>query len=73
MAIYIIKPYIHYYICSKLGLDLVPRNGPTSVDPNKVGIVSLHQVHMNSAENAKASSVSQIISPLSVDPDYTNL
>lgn len=42
----------------KLGLDLVPRNGPLAVDPHKCGIVSLHQVHVNSAENAKASSVS---------------
>lgn len=42
----------------KLGLDLVPRTGTVVVDGEKVGIVSLHQVHVNSAENAKASSVS---------------
>lgn len=41
----------------KLGLDLVPRTGPLAVDARKVGIVALHQVHVNSAENAKASSV----------------
>lgn len=42
----------------KLGLDLVPRLGTLAVDPHKIGIVSLHQVHVNSAENAKAASVS---------------
>ncbi|XP_021713361.1 dedicator of cytokinesis protein 3 isoform X2 [Aedes aegypti] len=40
----------------KLGLDLVPRLGTLAVDPHKIGIVSLHQVHVNSAENAKAAS-----------------
>ncbi|XP_052889360.1 dedicator of cytokinesis protein 3 isoform X2 [Anopheles moucheti] len=40
----------------KLGLDLVPRSGTLAVDPQKIGIVSLHQVHVNSAENAKAAS-----------------
>ncbi|XP_053681007.1 dedicator of cytokinesis protein 3 [Anopheles nili] len=40
----------------KLGLDLVPRTGALAVDPQKIGIVSLHQVHVNSAENAKAAS-----------------
>ncbi|XP_052865732.1 dedicator of cytokinesis protein 3 isoform X1 [Anopheles cruzii] len=40
----------------KLGLDLVPRLGTLAVDPQKIGIVSLHQVHVNSAENAKAAS-----------------
>lgn len=44
--------------CRKLGLDLVPRLGTLAVDPHKIGIVSLHQVHVNSAENAKAASVS---------------
>lgn len=44
-------------IFRKLSLDLVPRIGPLAVDPHTVGIVSLHQVHVNSAENAKASSV----------------
>ncbi|XP_055616289.1 dedicator of cytokinesis protein 3 isoform X2 [Toxorhynchites rutilus septentrionalis] len=40
----------------KLCLDLVPRLGTLAVDPHKIGIVSLHQVHVNSAENAKAAS-----------------
>ncbi|XP_055847546.1 dedicator of cytokinesis protein 3 isoform X2 [Episyrphus balteatus] len=40
----------------KLGLDLVPRVGPLAVDPNKIGIVRLYQVHVTSADNAKASS-----------------
>ncbi|XP_039431309.1 dedicator of cytokinesis protein 3 isoform X3 [Culex pipiens pallens] len=40
----------------KLGLDLVPRLGTLAVDPHKIGIVSLHQVHQASAENAKAAS-----------------
>lgn len=35
----------------------MPRTGPLAVDAKKVGIVALHQVHVNSAENAKASSV----------------
>ncbi|XP_058116112.1 dedicator of cytokinesis protein 3 [Anopheles ziemanni] len=40
----------------KLGLDLVPRLGTLAVDPQKIGIVSLHQVHVSSAENAKAAA-----------------
>uniref|UniRef100_A0A1B0GPM6 Uncharacterized protein n=1 Tax=Phlebotomus papatasi TaxID=29031 RepID=A0A1B0GPM6_PHLPP len=40
----------------KLCLDLVPRIGPLAVNPHNIGIVSLHNVHVNSAENAKASS-----------------
>ncbi|SPP88189.1 blast:Dedicator of cytokinesis protein 3 [Drosophila guanche] len=40
----------------KLGLDLVPREGPLAVDPHGIGIVKLYNVHVNSAENAKASS-----------------
>ncbi|CAD7092210.1 unnamed protein product [Hermetia illucens] len=40
----------------KLGLDLVPRIGPLAVNPHIVSIVSLHKIHENSAENAKASS-----------------
>ncbi|XP_013109839.2 dedicator of cytokinesis protein 3 isoform X1 [Stomoxys calcitrans] len=40
----------------KLGLDLVPRIGPLAVDPHNIGIVGLHNVHVTSAENAKASS-----------------
>lgn len=42
----------------KLSLDLVPRIGPLAVDPHKISLASLHQVHVNSSENAKASSVS---------------
>lgn len=41
----------------KLFLDLVPRVGPLAVDPHNISVVSLHQVHVKSAENAKASSV----------------
>ncbi|XP_065372195.1 dedicator of cytokinesis protein 3 isoform X2 [Calliphora vicina] len=40
----------------KLGLDLVPRVGPLAVDPHNIGIVGLHNVHVTSADNAKASS-----------------
>ncbi|XP_037027423.1 dedicator of cytokinesis protein 3 isoform X2 [Bradysia coprophila] len=40
----------------KLLLDLVPRNGPLPVDPNKHSIVSLYHIHVTSAENAKACS-----------------
>ncbi|XP_073817677.1 dedicator of cytokinesis spg [Musca autumnalis] len=40
----------------KLGLDLVPRIGPLAVDPHNIGIVALHNVHVTSADNAKASS-----------------
>jgi hypothetical protein len=42
---------------SKLGLDLVPRVGPFSVDPKDVGIVSLHNTHLSSDETAKNTSV----------------
>lgn len=42
----------------KLCLDLVPRIGPLAVNPYEISISSLHQVHVNSSENAKASSVS---------------
>lgn len=35
---------------------MVPRIGPLAVDPYKIGVVALHNVHVNSAENAKASS-----------------
>lgn len=45
-------------IYRKLGLDLVPRIGPLAVIPQEISISSLHQVHVNSSENAKASSVS---------------
>lgn len=45
-------------LCSKLGLDLVPREGPLAVDPHSIGIVKLYNVHVSSADNAKASSVS---------------
>lgn len=44
-------------LCSKLGLDLVPREGPLAVDPHGIGIVKLYNVHVSSADNAKASSV----------------
>lgn len=47
---------------SKLSLDLVPRVGPLAVDAHKISISSLHQVHVNSSENAKASSVSVSLS-----------
>ncbi|XP_017103025.2 dedicator of cytokinesis protein 3 isoform X1 [Drosophila bipectinata] len=40
----------------KLGLDLVPREGPLAVDPHSIGIVKLYNVHVSSADNAKASS-----------------
>ncbi|XP_068154340.1 dedicator of cytokinesis protein 3 isoform X1 [Drosophila tropicalis] len=40
----------------KLGLDLVPRIGPLAVDPHGIGIVKLYNVHVSSADNAKASS-----------------
>ncbi|XP_030238951.1 dedicator of cytokinesis protein 3 isoform X2 [Drosophila navojoa] len=40
----------------KLGLDLVPRVGPLAVDPHSIGIVKLYNVHVSSADNAKASS-----------------
>ncbi|KAM7361574.1 dedicator of cytokinesis spg isoform 2-T2 [Cochliomyia hominivorax] len=40
----------------KLGLDLVPRVGPLAVDPHNIGIVGLYNVHVTSADNAKASS-----------------
>ncbi|XP_060650171.1 dedicator of cytokinesis protein 3 [Drosophila nasuta] len=40
----------------KLGLDLVPRVGPLAVDPHGIGIVKLYNVHVSSADNAKASS-----------------
>ncbi|XP_030371328.1 dedicator of cytokinesis protein 3 [Scaptodrosophila lebanonensis] len=40
----------------KLGLDLVPRVGPLAVDPHGIGIVKLYNVHVTSADNAKASS-----------------
>uniref|UniRef100_A0A6P4FAD5 Dedicator of cytokinesis protein 3 isoform X1 n=1 Tax=Drosophila rhopaloa TaxID=1041015 RepID=A0A6P4FAD5_DRORH len=40
----------------KLALDLVPREGPLAVDPHGIGIVKLYNVHVNSADNAKASS-----------------
>ncbi|XP_033233286.1 dedicator of cytokinesis protein 3 isoform X2 [Drosophila pseudoobscura] len=40
----------------KLGLDLVPREGPLAVDPHGIGIVKLYNVHVSSADNAKASS-----------------
>lgn len=48
------------FLCvfSKLGLDLVPRVGPFSVNPSDVGIVALHNVHMSSDETAKNTSVS---------------
>lgn len=42
----------------KLGLDLVPRIGPLAVNCQEISVSSLHQVHVNSSENAKASSVS---------------
>ncbi|KAM8705044.1 hypothetical protein ACLKA7_009497 [Drosophila subpalustris] len=41
---------------NKLGLDLVPRVGPLAVDPHGIGIVKLYNVHVSSADNAKASS-----------------
>lgn len=56
MLLFYITKYI-YFFYRKLGLDLVPRSGTLAVDPQKIGIVSLHQVHVNSAENAKAASV----------------
>lgn len=37
-------------------MDLVPRIGPLAVNPHEISISSLHQVHVNSSENAKASS-----------------
>ncbi|XP_031632350.1 dedicator of cytokinesis protein 3 isoform X2 [Contarinia nasturtii] len=40
----------------KLCRDLVPRIGPLAVNPHEISISSLHQVHVNSSENAKASS-----------------
>ncbi|XP_011184777.2 dedicator of cytokinesis protein 3 isoform X2 [Zeugodacus cucurbitae] len=40
----------------KLGLDQVPRIGPLAVDPHNIGIVGLYNVHVSSADNAKASS-----------------
>ncbi|XP_037885712.1 dedicator of cytokinesis protein 3 isoform X1 [Glossina fuscipes] len=40
----------------KLGLDLVPRIGALAVDPYSIGIVGLYNVHVTSADNAKASS-----------------
>ncbi|XP_037943777.1 dedicator of cytokinesis protein 3-like [Teleopsis dalmanni] len=43
-------------IVNKLGLDLVPRIGPLAVDPHNIGIVGLYNVHVTSADNAKASS-----------------
>lgn len=46
-----------FLIFSKLGLDLVPRVGPFSVDPKDVGIVSLHNTHLSSDETAKNTSV----------------
>lgn len=72
LAIYLIKNILHIFkkyidIClliiifRKLSLDLVPRTGPLAVDPHKIGIVSLHQVHVNSAENATASSVKNFL------------
>lgn len=53
-----IKFLFIYY--RKLFLDLVPRVGPLAVDPHNISVVSLHQVHVKSAENAKASSVNII-------------
>ncbi|XP_055375365.1 dedicator of cytokinesis protein 3 [Condylostylus longicornis] len=39
----------------KLGLDMVPRNGPLAVDPHEIGIVKLYEVHVAS-DNAKTTS-----------------
>ena len=36
----------------------MPRVGPLAVDPHNIGIVGLYNVHVSSADNAKASSVS---------------
>lgn len=36
----------------------MPRIGPLAVDPHNIGIVGLYNVHVSSADNAKASSVS---------------
>ena len=44
----------------KLGLDQVPRIGPLAVDPHNIGIVGLYNVHVSSADNDKASTVSRI-------------
>lgn len=51
--------YILYHY-RKLGLDLVPRNGPLAVSPTEVGIVGLHNVHMTSDETAKNTSVRKL-------------
>lgn len=40
-------------------MDLVPRTGPLTVNSQEISVSSLHQVHVNSSENAKASSVSE--------------
>lgn len=50
----------HSLFYRKLGLDLVPRIGPLAVNCQEISVSSLHQVHVNSSENAKASSVSWI-------------
>lgn len=47
-----------FFFHRKLGLDLVPRIGPLTVNCQDISVSSLHQVHVNSSENAKASSVS---------------
>lgn len=62
-----------FFHTRKLGLDLVPRLGTLAVDPHKIGIVSLHQVHQASAENAKAASVSVMQKknnfPMGIEPN----
>ncbi|XP_076035833.1 dedicator of cytokinesis protein 3-like isoform X2 [Oratosquilla oratoria] len=42
----------------KLGLDLVPRIEGEMVDPDRMSVVELHQVHVQSAETSKGHSSS---------------
>lgn len=47
---------------SKLGLDLVPRQGAEMVNPDSMSIIELYHVHVLSAENSQGASVSRFFS-----------